>query len=171
MPAPDALARRVRAARRKPLFSPDALPAVELGPAEIETYLPHRVPMRLVDAVHGFDRETGRAFGRRFVAANDRGFDGHFPGHPIYPGVLQVESIGQLALLAAALRRAASGPSPVRLTRVIEAAFLAEVGPQTAVTILCEPVDDDGYVLTSIGQWLVGSAIVCACAFEAMWVE
>jgi 3-hydroxymyristoyl/3-hydroxydecanoyl-(acyl carrier protein) dehydratase len=127
--------------------------------------------MRLVDEVRGFDRDTGRAWGRRFVAADDRGFDGHFPAAPLYPGVLQVESAGQLALLAAALRRGTTGPSPVRLTRVLEAAFLTEVGPDTALTLLAEPIADDGYVLTCIGQVLADETITCVCAFEAMWMD
>lgn len=170
MPAHDLVAGRVRAARRRPLFFLDALPTVNLGPDAIEAYLPHREPMRLLDEVLGFDSATGRAWGRRYVDESDRGFAGHFPERPVYPGVLQVESIGQLALLAAALRRDEPKMS-VRLTRVIEAAFLAEVRPQSVLTIASEPIEDDGFVLTSIGQLLVDKTIVCACAFEAMWID
>ena len=177
MPAPDAavspdpIGRRIRTARRRPLFVPAELPSASLGVDEIEARLPHRAPMRLVDAIRGFDPASGRAWGTRRIAADDRGFDGHFPGNPVYPGVLLVESIGQLALVTAAMRRGQTGSIAVRLTRVIEAAFVSEVGPGCELSLLCEPVADDGYVLTSIGQALVGDAIACACAFEALWLE
>ncbi len=174
MPAADPrgeLLQRVRSARRTRLFAPDSLPDADLGPAEIEAVLPHRDPMRLVDRVRGLDAASGRAWGERTVGSGDRGFDGHFADRPVYPGVLQLEGAGQLALLSAALGRGHDAPAAVRLTRVIEAAFLDEVRPGSVLTMLSESVEDDGYVLTSVGQVLVGETIVCACAFEAMWIE
>lgn len=174
MPAADPradLQQRVRSARRTRLFAPDSLPTVDLGVPQIEAVLPHRDPMRLVDRVRGLDAASGRGWGERDVSARDRGFDGHFADRPVYPGVLQLEGAGQLALLTAALGRGQDTPAGVRLTRVIEAAFLGEVHPDSVLTMLSESVEDDGYVLTSVGQVLVGESIVCACAFEAMWID
>ncbi len=167
----DDLRQRVRSARRTRLFTPEDLPPSDMGASQIEAILPHRDPMRLVDRVRGLDTAAGRAWGERDVTAADRGFDGHFVDHPVYPGVFQLEGAGQLALLTAALGRGLSEPVAVRLTRVIEAAFLREVQPDSVLTMLSEAVEDDGYVLTSVGQVLVGETIVCACAFEAMWTQ
>lgn len=167
----DALAAQLRAARRRPLFDPASLPAVDFGRDVVHAHLPHRGPMCLVDGVRGFDPETGRAVGCRRVAADDPGFDGHFPDAPVYPGVLAVEMVGQLALLAAALRRGADTARDVRLTRVLEASFCAPIGPGTDATLLCVPVADDDFVLTSVGQVLAGDTVACVCAFEAMWID
>ena len=58
--------------------------------------LPHRPPMRLLDAI--VDLVPGQsACGRRDLRPDDFFFDGHFPGEPIVPAVMLVEMIAQVA--------------------------------------------------------------------------
>jgi UDP-3-O-[3-hydroxymyristoyl] N-acetylglucosamine deacetylase/3-hydroxyacyl-[acyl-carrier-protein] dehydratase len=62
---------------------------------QIMQYLPHRFPMLLVDRI--VDVETGkRIVGIKNVTINEPFFQGHFPGHPIMPGVLIIEAMGQV---------------------------------------------------------------------------
>jgi len=57
--------------------------------------LPHRYPFILVDRI--IEMEVGkRAVGIKNVTINEPFFIGHFPGHPIMPGVLQIEAMGQV---------------------------------------------------------------------------
>jgi 3-hydroxyacyl-[acyl-carrier-protein] dehydratase len=67
---------------------------------EIDKFLPHRYPFALVDKV--VEYEAGkRAVGIKCVTKNEEFFNGHFPGRPIMPGVLQVEALAQLAGIVA----------------------------------------------------------------------
>jgi len=58
--------------------------------------LPHRYPFLLVDRIIGFEGET-KCRGMKNVTINEPYFQGHFPGHPIMPGVLQLEAMAQVA--------------------------------------------------------------------------
>jgi 3-hydroxyacyl-[acyl-carrier-protein] dehydratase len=62
--------------------------------------LPHRPPMRLLDAIVSLVPGE-RACGRRDLRPDDFFFDGHFPGEPIVPAVILVEMIAQVGGLAA----------------------------------------------------------------------
>ena len=63
---------------------------------EIAKILPHRYPMLLIDKVIELDGYR-RAVGIKNVSFNEPFFQGHFPGQPIMPGVLQIEAMAQLA--------------------------------------------------------------------------
>lgn len=63
---------------------------------DVDNFLPHRYPFALVDKI--VEYEAGkRAVGIKSVTKNEEFFNGHFPGKPIMPGVLQLEAMAQLA--------------------------------------------------------------------------
>jgi len=63
--------------------------------AQIMQYLPHRYPMLLVDRIIDF-KEGKRIVGIKNVTINEPFFQGHYPGHPIMPGVLIIEAMAQV---------------------------------------------------------------------------
>lgn len=63
---------------------------------ELFEYLPHRYPFLLVDRVTELVPGE-RVAGFKNVTMNEQFFNGHFPGHPIMPGVLIIEAMAQLS--------------------------------------------------------------------------
>ncbi|KPA92813.1 MULTISPECIES: 3-hydroxyacyl-ACP dehydratase FabZ [Pseudomonas] len=64
---------------------------------EIREYLPHRYPFLLVDRVEELDFEAKSIRAYKNVSINEPFFNGHFPAHPIMPGVLIIEAMAQAA--------------------------------------------------------------------------
>ena len=78
--------------------------AMSIEIQEIFKYLPHRYPFLLVDRVTELKRGESIQ-GYKNVSINEPVFGGHFPGHPIMPGVLIVEAMAQISgILAFATR-------------------------------------------------------------------
>jgi 3-hydroxyacyl-[acyl-carrier-protein] dehydratase len=156
--APDALADTVRRLKRGPLVPPGRGATVRHGGDALDRLLPHRPPMRLVDGIDTVDVAGEAVRGHRRLGPGDLGFAGHFPGVPIYPGVLTVEAMGQLAITLVHFAGRATtdvpadlGPAPVRATHIHHATFLSPFRPGDTMTLHAQVVEQ-GLTLVAAGQ-------------------
>jgi len=101
--------------------------AVRLDVREIQNILPHRYPFLLVDRVIEMEGYQ-RAVGIKNVTMNEPFFQGHFPGMPVMPAVLQIEAMAQLAGIMLLSRAGNEGKLAVFLS-IDEAKFRRQVIP------------------------------------------
>ena len=83
-----------------------------LNTLDIMKLLPHRYPFLLVDRITEFE-DGKRIVGMKNVTINEPFFQGHFPGHPIMPGVLILEAMAQVGGIYAFLAKQVGDSEPV----------------------------------------------------------
>jgi 3-hydroxyacyl-[acyl-carrier-protein] dehydratase len=137
----------------------------------IEAILPHRYPFLLVDRVISID--TGKTLvAVKGVTVNEPHFAGHFPGHPVMPGVLILEALAQAGgLLVKASLSEDTSDKVTYLMAIDNARFRRPVVPGDQLELHVEVVKQKGAIWKTRGQARVDGEVVAEADYMAMLVD
>ena len=130
--------------------------------------LPHRYPLLLVDRVRSLQKDE-RIHAVKAVSFNEDFFQGHFPGSPIMPGVLQIEALVQAAAILGIESLGLAGSGKLVFFMGIEnAKFRKPVTPGCLLDLKAEFVQKRSRVCKFAGEASVDGKVTCEVSFTAM---
>jgi 3-hydroxyacyl-[acyl-carrier-protein] dehydratase len=143
----------------------------EIDVMRIMEMIPHRYPFLMIDRVRDIKKGES-AVGIKNVTASEPHFQGHFPGHPIMPGVLIVEAMAQTAaVLVVDTLGAESEGKLVYFMSVDNARFRKPVVPGDTLEITVTKNRSRGNVFKFEGIAKVGEAVMAEATFAAMIMD
>ncbi|WP_456431003.1 3-hydroxyacyl-ACP dehydratase FabZ [Nitratifractor sp.] len=142
---------------------------------EIQKILPHRYPFLLVDRITAL--EPGKSIeGYKNVSISEPVFEGHFPGHPIYPGVMIIEGMAQAGGVLAfksmdAAQQDATQDKVVYFMSIDKAKFRSPVTPGDRLVYRLEVLKHRGNIWQLEGKAYVDDKLVAEAELKAMIVD
>ena len=141
---------------------------------EIQEILPHRYPFLLVDRVNSLAKnENIVAF--KNVSISEPVFQGHFPGHPIYPGVMILEGLAQagglLAFQSMDLTKEEAAEKVVYFMSIDKAKFRKPVRPGDRLEYRVSVIKRKGDIWMLDGKAYVEDQLVSQAELKAMVVD
>ncbi len=141
---------------------------------EIQEILPHRYPFLLVDRIT--DMEKAKSItGYKNISISEPAFMGHFPGHPIYPGVLILEGMAQaggvLALKSNDLTQEELKNKVIYFMSIDGAKFRSPVRPGDKLVYKIEVKKLRGNLIVLDGKAFVDDNLVAEAELKAMIVD
>ena len=138
---------------------------------EIMNLLPHRYPFLLLARLE-VEIPGEKGIGTKNVTMNEEFFQGHFPGNPVMPGVLQIEAMAQTAgaLVVAADQNSDGSPKSVLFMSVDGVKFRKPVKPGDQLKMYVEKIRARRNVFVFKGESKVDGQTVSEAEFTAMIV-
>ena len=134
---------------------------------QVMKMLPHRYPILLVDRVVEFEANV-RILALKNVTINEPFFQGHFPGHPIMPGVLIVEAMAQVGGMLLMGTVPDPGSKVVYFTSLNNVKWRRPVKPGDQLRFELELLQVRGMMCKMSGVAKVDGEIVCEAEMGAM---
>lgn len=147
---------------------------LDYGKKTIARLLPHRPPIDFIDRINALDLTHEMIEVTSLVAEDDPVFAGHFPDHAIYPGIYQIETMGQAALcLTHFVQRQSVAvpdnctPIPCLFSRVHNVGFVKLINPGAILTVRATILERDDTTGIVGAQILIGERIYSHALLQA----
>ena len=141
---------------------------------EIQKILPHRYPLLLIDRVTEVTNNE-KLLGFKNVSIGEQVFEGHFPGHPIYPGVMILEGMAQaggiLAFKSMDMSEEEAAEKVVYFMSIDKAKFRAPVRPGDRLEYEITVLKNKGPIWVLQGKAYVDGKLVSEAELKAMVVD
>jgi beta-hydroxyacyl-ACP dehydratase FabZ len=139
---------------------------------EVMNFLPHRYPFLMIDRILEFEADK-RIVGMKNVTINEPFFQGHFPGHPIMPGVLLLEAMAQTGGVMALMSLPAEEVKKKVLyfMSIDKAKFRKPVTPGDQVRFELVMLRKRGTIMSFKATATVDGAVVAEAEMMAMIVD
>lgn len=134
----------------------------------IQKILPHRYPFLLVDRITDFQEE--HIEGIKNVTINEPFFQGHFPGNPIMPGVLQLEAMGQIGGIMLLNKLPDPNKIWVYFVGMDNVRFKNQVRPGDSILFKLDMVAFKRNICKMKGEGYVDGKLVCSAELTAAFV-
>jgi len=141
-----------------------------MNAVEVMKRLPHRYPFLLVDGIESFDENTS-IIGIKNVTINEPFFQGHFPGHPIMPGVLIVEAMAQVGGVFASLNDGVGDDKVTYFTGIDKVKFRKPVVPGDVLRLELVLMKFRRGIYQFSGKAYVGETLVAQAELKATFVD
>ena len=141
------------------------LDSIDIG--DLMRMLPHRYPFLLVDRIVDID-EDNAAVGIKNVTVNEPHFQGHFPGHPVMPGVLIVEAMAQTAGAICLWKMRSEKPTLVYFMMIDNAKFRRPVVPGDRLELHVKKLKHRGNIWKYACEAIVDGTRVAEAEITAM---
>ena len=141
-----------------------------MNAVEVMKRLPHRYPFLLVDGIESFDENTS-IVGIKNVTINEPFFQGHFPGHPIMPGVLIVEAMAQVGGVFASLNDGVGDDKVTYFTGIDKVKFRKPVVPGDVLRLELVLMKFRRGIYQFSGKAYVGETLVAQAELKATFVD
>lgn len=141
---------------------------------EIQKILPHRYPLLLIDRVTDIVNNE-KLLGFKNVSIGEQVFEGHFPGHPIYPGVMILEGMAQaggiLAFKSMDMTEEEAAEKVVYFMSIDNAKFRSPVRPGDRLEYEISVLKHKGAIWVLQGKAFVDGKLVSEAELKAMVVD
>jgi len=135
-----------------------------MGVEQIKRFIPHRYPFLLVDRIISYTPGE-RIVGIKNISYTDPILQGHFPGNPVMPGVLQIEALAQTSAVYGRLTEPST--TTCLLTEVRNARFRRMVTPGDVMTLELTLQNRRKNFFWFVGKVLIGDQVAGQAEFSA----